>query len=592
MVFRCNVLTKQLVAAISLAGLLYASSPVSGVERITADTLFINGQVYTVNPQQPWAEAVAVSDGGILFVGDTSNALRHQGDATRVIDLKGKMLLPGFVSGHEHLIASLWMNSGVSLFAAKSKEDYLRIIGEYAAKNPHEAIIRGYGWNIAAYGGEPTAADLDQVVADRPVMLLDTTIHDIWMNSKAMEAGGVDRSTPDAIPGFSFWVRDENGDPTGVGKETVWMDAYVKSGAWQAESMITSSQETLYSLAAAAGYTSVINQGLVTPNIKNLKRYYEDYKFTLEHMHKLEKSDRLQMRTFLQFFFKSPDTSTEKLLGHAADLRKRYNSDQLRLSGIKVHPEGVYLGKTSLLLVPYSDDPGNRGARGLSPQQVERMILAGNKAGFDVSVHTDGSATVRATIDSFLRARQAGYTDARNSLQHFSLVHPDDMQRVIQHRIPVNMTPLWSTTWGDGLQLSLEIIGEERTTGYFQQIRTAVEAGVPVSIGADVPSSPPDLMGALTQCEAAITRRHPIEPAEIFPPKSQALSLEQCLYVTTMGGAYQARMEKRIGSIEPGKYADLVVVEKNLFEVPVDQIAETAVLATMMNGRFTHNTGL
>ena len=579
------------IFAIVLALALIATGSAAADVRV-ADTLFINGQVYTVNPEQPWAEAVAIRDGKILFVGDSVAARAFQGVTTRTIDLRGKMLLPGFVSGHEHLIASLWMNSGVSLFAAKSREDYLRIIGAYAAENPQEAIIRGYGWNIAAYGGLPTASDLDEVVSDRPVMLLDTTIHDIWMNSKAMQAGGVDRATPDAMPGFSFWVRDENGDPTGVGKETVWMDAYVRSGAWQAESMITASQATLSSLAAAAGYTSVINQGLLTPNIKILDRYYEDNRFALEHLRKLERSDRLQVRTFLQFFYKNPNTPIDQFLDHATDLRKRYNSDQLRLSGIKIHPEGVYLGKTSLLLEPYENEPDNRGARGLSEQQVEGLILASNAAGFDVSVHTDGSSTVRATIDSFLRARGEGYADARNSLQHFSLVHPDDMQRVIKHRIPVNVTPLWSTTWGDGLQLSLELIGEDRTTNYFQQIRTAVEGRVPVSIGADVPGSPPELMSALTQCEAAITRRYPAEPAEIFPPMSQALSLEQCLHVATMGGAYQARMENRIGSIEVGKYADLVILQNNLFEVASDQIAETPVVATMMNGRFTHDNGL
>ena len=137
------------IFAIVLALALIATGSAAADVRV-ADTLFINGQVYTVNPEQPWAEAVAIRDGKILFVGDSVAARAFQGVTTRTIDLRGKMLLPGFVSGHEHLIASLWMNSGVSLFAAKSREDYLRIIGAYAAENPQEAIIRGYGWNIAA----------------------------------------------------------------------------------------------------------------------------------------------------------------------------------------------------------------------------------------------------------------------------------------------------------------------------------------------------------------------------------------------------------------------------------------------------------
>jgi len=218
--------------------------------------------------------------------------------------------------------------------------------------------------------------------------------------------------------------------------------------------------------------------------------------------------------------------------------------------------------------------------------------MAANKAGFDVSVHTDGSKTVRDTIDSFLKAKEAGYTEARNSLHHFANVHPDDMQRVLKHKIPVNITPIWATTWGGGLDGALQILGKERTEKNFQQIRTAIEGGTSVSVAADVPSTDTDLMGALVQCEAAITRLDPSDPTDKrpFPPPGQAVTLEQCLYAATMGGAYQARMENKVGSIEVGKYADFVFLEKNLFDVAPAGIADVKVMATMMDGKYTYQS--
>ena len=582
-----------LTAMIILTG-CHSMGPKPSSSTQPADYVFTNGKVYTMNEKQPWAEAVAIKGKKIVYVGDTSRVAELVGKDTKQIDLAGRMLLPGFFSAHEHLIASGWTGLGVKLGGGQSKEDYLKLIKEYADANPDIEFIRGIGWNATLMGDPPTAADLDAIVPDRPVMLQDYTIHDMWMNSKAMEMGGVNKDTPDPVPGLIYWVRDKSGNPTGYAKEFAWMGAYITSGAWQPETMIADSQKILYDMAAKFGYTGYINQGLVTPNIKDLDKHYEDQKISLKMLDALYKDGKLKLRTFMQVLYKNESSSIDDLIKYATDLKSRYDSDVIRISGIKVHPEGVFTSHASVMLAPWTDQPGKIARRGISAERIDEVVLAANKAGFDVSVHVDGSKTIRDTIDSYIKGKKAGYIDARNTLQHFTIVHPDDMKRVIEHKIPVNLTPIWATSWGGGLDAALQILGEERTINYFQQIRTAVDGGTNVSISADVPSTDAELMGALTQCEAAVTRLDPSNPDDTrtFPPKSQALTLEQCLYAVTMGGAYEARMEDKIGSIEVGKYADLVVLEKNLFDVDSKEIANVKVMATMMDGEFTHRDGL
>ena len=558
----------------------------------TADIVFTGGKVYTVNDQQPWAEAVAVKGNMIVYVGDNAGADKFKGANTTAVNLRGKMMLPGFFSAHEHLIASGWMSLGVQLGGGQSKQDYLKLVKEYADANPNEQFIRGIGWNATLMGEQPTAADLDAIVPDRPVMLQDYTIHDMWMNTRAMEMGGINRKTPDPVPGLIYFVRDKNGNPTGEAKEFAWMEPFIASGAWQPETMIAESQKKLYDAAARFGYTGYINQGLVTPNIKNLAKHYEDQKVALQLLDDLHKEGELKLRTFLQVLYKNEKSPIDDLIRYARALKKQYDSDVIRISGIKVHPEGVFTSHASVMLEPWEDQPEKTATRGVSAERTDEVVMAANKAGFDVSVHTDGSKTVRDTIDSFLKAKEAGYTEARNSLHHFANVHPDDMQRVLKHKIPVNITPIWATTWGGGLDGALQILGKERTEKNFQQIRTAIEGGTSVSVAADVPSTDTDLMGALVQCEAAITRLDPSDPTDKrpFPPPGQAVTLEQCLYAATMGGAYQARMENKVGSIEVGKYADFVFLEKNLFDVAPAGIADVKVMATMMDGKYTYQS--
>lgn len=558
-----------------------------------ADVVLTNARVYTVNPKQEWAEAIAVRDNIIVYVGDSAGVETMVGKDTEVINASGTMILPGFVSGHDHLTASNWTKAGVDLFPGRSKEDYLRLIKEYADANPDEEFVYGYGYNYQAYGGRPTAADLDTVVPDRPAFIFDFTIHDAWLNSKAMEMGGIDKGTPDLIPNFTYWVRDEEGNPTGAAIELAWMPPFIDTGAWQRETLITKSQKFLYDRAASQGWTTVMTPGLVTPNLKHLERNHEDMIFAMNLLHKLEKSGDLKLRTMMHYMYKNGDIDPDDTIALAAELREEYDSDMLRIAGIKIHPEANWVTYTALMLEEYADKPGEFGTGGIAPETVAKMIMNANAASFDVSIHVDGTATTRTTIDSIEASQEAGHADARNTLQHLINTHADDMKRLGPLNIGVNLTPLWATDWSDNIPQALEKLGQHRVETEYQQIKQAIDQGVKVSISADVPSTPSELAGALMQMEAAVTRKDPTNPdSESAPPPSQAISIEEGIRAVTINPAWQVRMEDRIGSIEVGKYADLVILESNLFEIDPREIADTKVLGTMMNGQFTHRDGM
>ena len=557
----------------------------------TADIVFTNGKVYTVNAKQPWAEAVAIKGNKIVYVGDTAGAKSYLGEDTDNIDLAGKMLLPGFVSGHDHLTASNWTKAGVDLFSARSKSDYLRMIKEYADANPDAEFIYGYGYNYQAYGGYPTAIDLDTAVPDRPAFIFDFTIHDAWLNSKALAAGGINKETPDPIPNFTYWVRDKDGNPTGAAIELAWMPPYIDSGAWQREVLITDSQKTLYDRAASQGWTTVMTPGLVTPNLKHLDRNHEDMKFSMNLLHELEQAGKLKLRTMFHYMYKNGDIEPADVVNYAQQLREKYNSDMLRIAGIKVHPEANWVTYTAVMLEEYADKPGEFGTGGIDPERVAEMILKANAAGFDVSTHVDGTATTRTTINAIDASLKAGNKDARNTLQHLINTHADDMKRIGELKIGVNLTPIWATDWSDNIPQAIEKLGQHRLETEYQQIKQAIDQGVTVSISADVPSTPPELAGALMQMEAAITRKDPTNPDSVpAPPPSQSISLEEAIRAVTIDPAWQVRMENKIGSIEVGKYADLVILEKNLFDVDESDIADVKILGTILDGNHTYKS--
>jgi len=552
-----------------------------------ADMVFTNGKVYTVNEEQPWAEAVAVKGNKITYVGDAAGAKAYIGDKTKVIDTKGKIVMPGFVSAHDHLIASDWTSTGVQIYDAKDKADALARIKAYAEANPDLKVVQGIGWDKNMLGGLPISTDLDTVVSDRPALILDNTIHDAWLNTAALKAANITKDTKDTVPGVTYWERDKDGNPTGAAIEIQWFQAYIDMGAWDAERMIPESAKKLHDLAASNGTTTILVPGIITPRIKDVHGgMEEDFKTAMAMLHEWEKNGTLKLRVQAQPMFKTTEGDPQRFVDFGAKMRELYNSDILMVKSLKIHPEGNTVAGTAPFIEPYKDSD-NRGLFNVEPEVSKSIMIKAAKADLDVFIHTDGDHSSRAGVDAILAAREVN-PNFRGALHHAIWVHPEDQKRVIEHKIPVNSTPNFTNTFGGGDKDNLRLIGEDRVQSSLGRYPHFSRNGVPVSISADVPSTPQSMQGPLFVMACATTLRDMSNPGSTpFPPGREPMTIEQAIRATTIDAAWQLRMEDKVGSIEVGKYADLVVLDKNPLEVNPSQLIEINVLMTMMGGRFT-----
>ena len=559
-----------------------------------ADIVFLNGTVLTMDDGNPEAEAVAVVGNKITYVGSADGVSALIGDDTEVIDATGKMILPGFVSGHDHIIAAAWLGSGVPLGPATNKDEALDIIRDYAEANPDLKIVFGMGWSADMLGGWPTMADLDAAVSDRPTFMIDFTGHEAWLNTVAMQGGNITKDTPDSLPGTTYWRRDDNGIPTGVGMEFQWTSTFIGAGGWDPETMIPSSVATLHDIAVKSGMTAFLTPGAGTPNIANNQGSLDDFEAILGVLQGMHEKGELNMRAVVQPWFKVPEADPVETTDLAARLAKTYSGDNVRVGGVKIHPESGWLGRGAPMLENY---PGTdaKGNFGVSPERSIALVAEANKRGLDVAIHVEGNASVRAAIDAFEASMKAGHTDsgARNTLHHLLLTHPDDYQRIIDLDISVNATPQFSTTWSGQKSMAYEILGEDFIQEQFGRYSDLAHEGVRISISADYPSTPAPMIPLLYVLQTAVTLQDPDDPdSEPFPSKRKPLTLEQGLRAITIDAAWFLHMEDKIGSLEVGKYADIVVLEKDLREVDLNTLKDVKVLGTMMDGNFTHRDGI
>ena len=352
------------------------SAKVNETEKtVVADVVFRGGKVFTVDENQPWAEAVAVKGNKIVYVGDSAGAADFIGEETRLIDTTDKTVMPGFISTHDHLIASYWTNAGVQLFDADNMDEYVERIKRYAEANPDHKVIKGIGWSAGKLGRRPTAEELDRAVPDRPAIILDFTVHDAWLNTKAMEAAKINKDTPDSVPGVTFWVRDDDGVPTGCAIEGQWFGAYIASGAWEPETMIRDSIDTLFGIAAKNGTTTFLNPGIVTPNMTDVHGGMEsDFKAAMSVLQEMDEAGKLKLRTFAQPFFKNPDGDPDRFIAFASDMRKIYSSDRLGVISVKIHPEGNWIAEVAPFLEPY--ESGKTGTFNIAPEKIKAIMVA------------------------------------------------------------------------------------------------------------------------------------------------------------------------------------------------------------------------
>ncbi len=555
-----------------LAALLNAAVAAAGPG---ADFIFLNGAVYTVDPARSWASAVVVTGERISYVGDDATARTFTGPATRVVDLEGRMVLPGLQDSHVHPEDAPNPATALDLHGLIDREQIFARIREYARAHPDKPWIVGDGWDESAFlpSGRPTRQMLDAIVPDRPAFLTDNAGHEAWVNSRALEAARITAATPEPLNGRI--ERDATGEPTGALQEDAAMDLV--------SSVIppATDEEVLANLAAALHEMSrlgitALEDAMATPAAARAYRT-------------LDARGELPQRTRLCLEFKpgqDDDAQVRRFLEQRAELKGR----RLRADCVKLFLDGAYGSHTLVLLAPYVDEPKfGKGTLFIEQQRLNRLVTRLDAEGFQVHMHAQGDGAVRAGLDAFEAARrQNGWRDNRHTIAHLCLIDPADVSRFRTLGVIANMSPLWSL--GDPWEtvFAPRLFGPERSQRIFQT-RTLLAAGATLVWGSDWPVTG---VSPLDGLETATTRRytggHDLSGREdrAFIPEER-VNLEQAIVAYTSAGAYLMHEDGIRGSLAKGLAADLVVLDRNLYEVGPLAIHEARVDLTMVAGKIT-----
>ena len=562
-------------ASFSLPGAAFGAT----AETDRASVIFRNGKVCTLDDKKPWAQAVAVAGDRIVAVGSDAEVLAHAGPETKTIDLAGRMLMPGFVDAHIHPFLGAFMTAGVDLQVPTAK-DALAAIAAFAKAHP-TGTIRGFGWRVDMFPPEgPTREMLDAVIADRPAFFLAIDAHSLWANSKALEIAKVDAQTPDPVPGFSYYLRDKSGKPTGYVMETsAILEVVNPVEPISLESMAKLLVDWL-PRASAAGITSVYDAGV--PPIG------ADQSAILEIYTELEKQDRLPFRVVASYLLKAPPI--EAAIASTRDLMQRINTDLVQARILKMLGDGTPGGYTAWLTEPYADKPDSIGSSPFSEAQWKSLILEADRAGLDVHIHACGERAAHVGLDAFEAAIAAnGPRDRRHAIAHNVLTDEVDIPRFGKLGVIAQFSANWMSADPDTVETLTRLYGPARQSKIYRP-KSILAAGGAVTFGSDWPAAGYySTFKPLDAIQVAVTRQLIGKPeAPVLAPAAERMDLVEALRAATLAGARQIRLEDKVGSIEPGKRADLIVLAKNLFDVAPHDIASVPVDLTMMNGRFTH----
>jgi predicted amidohydrolase YtcJ len=539
--------------------------------RGSPDFVLRGAAVYTSVPSSRWAEAVAIREGRIVAVGTTDDVEGLIGPGTRVIDLPGRMICAGFQDSHIHPDGGGLDRMQCDLHDLRGAEAYEEAIRAYARSHPDAPWILGGGWALDDFPrGTPHRSILDAIVPDRGVYLPNRDGHGAWVNTRALEAAGITRHSPDPPDGRI--ERDEDGSPFGVlheGAMKLVERLVPPPSPDDLERALIAAQAYLHSLGVTAWQDAHVTEA------------------TLESYLAIEAKGALTGRVVGALWW-ARDRGEEQVSELLA-LRARAPKGRVRATSVKIMQDGVPENFTAAMLEPYLDEHGRPSDRhGLSfvgPDALKRYVTRLDREGFQVHVHAIGDRAVREALDAFEAARAAnGPNDHRHHIAHLQLVHPQDVPRFARLRVTANAQPFWACLDGQMRELCVPFFGPERTaTQYpFASIRAA---GGSLAFGSDWPVSTPD---PLKEMQVAVTRvpydERGVEP---FLPHER-LDLDDALDAFTIGTAFVNHLDADTGSIEPGKLADLVVLDRNLFEADPMSIGEARVLLTLVDGEPVH----
>jgi predicted amidohydrolase YtcJ len=533
-----------------------------GVMAAHADTVIDNANGYTLNARGDIVQfaSLAFDDKGKIIAVGAARDVAGRAPNARHVDLHGRTVLPGLIDAHGHVFGLGAMLTQLDLSASTSLDGALKAIGDYARANPQQAWVRGRGWNqeIWKLGRFPTAKELDGAVADRPVWLERVDGHAGWANSRVLALAGITNSTPDPVGGRI--VRDENGVATGVlvdAAQALVARVLPQQTEQEGRVMLDRALQNM----ASVGLTSVHDAG-ITAGEDKLYRDYADH-------------GKLSARIYAMIGGTGPDFDQ---LAKNGPLNS-YGKDMYALRSVKLYADGALGSRGAALLAPYTDDPHSHGLLFHTNKEIDAMITKALKKGYQVNVHAIGDAGNKQILDTFAKEIPALHADdRRNRIEHAQVVTLSDIPRFKSIGIIPSMQPTHATS---DKNMAETRIGADRMKGAYAW-RTFLQQGSRIACGSDFPVEAPNPFFGI---HAAVTRQDKDgQPIAGWYPE-QEMSLKEAFRCFTLDAAYAGHQEKTLGSLEAGKYADFIVIDRDMFKISPYDIYKIGVLETWVAGR-------
>ena len=549
-------------------------------QRNPADMIITDAAIYTGNPAASWAEAVAIKKGRLIYVGSRAGVTRYVGDDTKTLHLDGRMVMPGIVDAHLHPIWGMLAELYQCQFAfSATPNEVQQTVAQCVEQFSDQQWIQGGQWDSGFFDRfvlESPKQFLDAVSKDKAVYLKDDSGHNAWVNSKALELAGIDRDIPD--PPGGVIVRDRNGEPNGVLLETgakLFHDVLPKN----TDDEIDAAANAFAGYAHRYGITGIKPAAIRERHIAALQRV------DLAGMLNLHVATAIRTQEGLRH--------TPLDYDDLERIRDRYRSENVDTRFIKIFLDGVpTTARTAGMLSPYTPEAPDGPTTDGGPLLVSRDALVNDiteldKRGFTVKIHTAGDRSVRVALDAIEAARNRNSNKTlRHELAHAGYISNDDMPRFAALNAVPDFSPV---LWHPSPIIDNVIVAVGKPRGeYYWPVKSLLKTGANVLVGSDWPSAVPDA-NPWVGIEAFVTRREPRKNGDKALWENESISLEQAIAIYTVHGARAIRQENEIGTLEIGKLADLIVLNQNLFEIPIESVSDTQVLKTFFAGKLVYD---
>jgi len=534
-----------------------------------ADAVYTNAKIYTVDADNSWATAMAVTDGKIVAIGSDLDMEAHTGEDTTVNDMAGRMIMPGIHDTHSHPSDAGVGKTIECSFLTYVLDEALESLQGCLADIPEGEWLRGGQWNEGLFVGSDKMpkAILDEIAPDHPVFLMDWSVHNAWVNSKGLEIFGIDNDTPD--PPGGVIVRDlETGEPTGILLDNA---AYDYRRELPTYSLQQRSDALAWSIEQIASYgITTFKEALVTT--ANMEAYADLYG-----------KGELPLNIKTNLTWKSSWANSHDDEVALIESRGEHATENIDTNFVKIMLDGIPPTYTAALLEPYepSEAFGDewRGKLMHTPEDLAADVTSLDAKGLTVKIHATGDRSLRVALDAFAAARKAnGDSGLIHEVSHAEMIHADDIPRFAELNVAAEMCPiLWYPI--PGLDWALWL-GADRSKVW--PVKSLLEAGALVIYGSDWPVVPtPNPWPGI---ESMVTRSDPTGASTVQDWPEQAVDLATTIRIFTINGAVANKVGDSSGSLEAGKDADFIVLDRHIFEVPVSEVGETRVLLSVVGG--------